>query len=125
MTAADRLAFDLFLVKTKDPLAYEAGTTESRFRRRVMAMVALERQRLAGRATNPKRHHNPPRNASAIGGARLIYPSGRIKGVWEGRHKNGKLYRHRFGRGLKTVYGLPDGSLVLAAHQGRLWKTFF
>jgi hypothetical protein len=39
MNAAERLAFDVFLVRTKDPLAYEAGTVEYRFRTRVMRMV--------------------------------------------------------------------------------------
>src|SRR6266478_5117725 len=73
---------------------------------------------------NPRRSrrrmkHNPPRRPGARGGARLIYPSGRIVGVWEGRHKNGKLYRHKFGRGLKSIYGLPGGDLLLTGHQGR------
>lgn len=35
-----RLAFDLFLVRTRDPLAHEAGTVESRIRERVRRMVA-------------------------------------------------------------------------------------
>ena len=35
----ERLAFDLFLVRTRDSLAYEPGTTEYRFRARVLAMV--------------------------------------------------------------------------------------
>lgn len=39
MTDAERLAFDLFLVRTGDPLAFEAGTPESRFRRRVEKMM--------------------------------------------------------------------------------------
>lgn len=42
MTDRDRLAFDLFLVETDDPLAYFAGSTESRFKARVLAM-ALDR----------------------------------------------------------------------------------
>jgi len=36
-----RLAFDLFLVRTGDSLAYEAGSPESRFRERVRRMLAL------------------------------------------------------------------------------------
>lgn len=34
-----RMAFDLFLVRTKDPLAYEAGTGEHRFCTRVERMA--------------------------------------------------------------------------------------
>ena len=43
MTLAERLAFDLFLVRVKDPLAYEAGTTERRFKTRVARMAHLAR----------------------------------------------------------------------------------
>jgi len=43
MTRAERLAFDLFLVRTKDSMAWEAGTTERRFRTRVERMVHLTR----------------------------------------------------------------------------------
>lgn len=82
---------------------------------------------LSGRAAGERaprgrgyRQNPPPRG----GGARLIYPAGRIVGSWYGRHRNGEHYRHRFGRGLKSVYGLPNGDLILSAHQGRLWKTF-
>jgi len=39
MTQDERSAFDLFLVRMKDALAYEPGTTESRFRRMVVAMA--------------------------------------------------------------------------------------
>jgi hypothetical protein len=39
MSATERRAFDLFLVRTGDPLAYEAGTGESRFVRRITSMV--------------------------------------------------------------------------------------
>jgi len=35
MTDMERIAFDLFLVKTHDPLAEQAGSPESRFRERV------------------------------------------------------------------------------------------
>lgn len=41
MTADERLAFDLFLVKMRDELAYEAGTVEHRFRTRVRRMADL------------------------------------------------------------------------------------
>lgn len=39
MTADERLCFDLWLVKVEDQLAQFAGTTESRFRARVLAMA--------------------------------------------------------------------------------------
>ena len=39
MSADERLAFDLFLVKMKDELAWQAGSPESRFRERVRRMV--------------------------------------------------------------------------------------
>jgi hypothetical protein len=47
MSREEVLAFDLFLVRTKDPLAWEAGSPESRFRRRVQRMAELERERRA------------------------------------------------------------------------------
>ena len=46
MTSADRVKFDLWLVKTDDPLAYQAGTAENRFRQKVERMVELERKKL-------------------------------------------------------------------------------
>ncbi len=49
MSGEERAAFDLFLVEMKDPLAWEAGTTESRFRRRVLRMAEQERERLAAK----------------------------------------------------------------------------
>jgi len=39
MNADERLAFDLFLVKMGDELAWQAGSPESRFRERVRRMV--------------------------------------------------------------------------------------
>lgn len=39
MTAHERVAFDLFLVRTGDELAYRAGSVESRFFARVRRMV--------------------------------------------------------------------------------------
>jgi hypothetical protein len=45
MTDAERLAFDFFLVRTGDPLAYEPGTTEHRFRTRVRRMIEAARPR--------------------------------------------------------------------------------
>jgi hypothetical protein len=45
MSDEARLKFDGFLVQTDDPLAYEAGTGESRFAKKVNRMVELERQR--------------------------------------------------------------------------------
>ena len=41
MTQEERLAFDLFLVRTGDELAFEAGTVEHRFMERVRRMVHL------------------------------------------------------------------------------------
>jgi hypothetical protein len=38
MSEQERLAFDLFLVRTRDPLAFEAGTCEHRFATRVRRM---------------------------------------------------------------------------------------
>ncbi len=38
-TEQDRLDFDCFLVRMKDPLANQAGTPEHRFRERVRRMV--------------------------------------------------------------------------------------
>lgn len=58
---------------------------------------------------------NPPR------GRTLIYTGGRIRGTWYGRHRNGKLYKHRFGGGSKAIYGLPDGSIQIVPDKGRLW----
>jgi len=43
MSAMERLAFDLFLVRTRDPLAYEAGTVEHRFSTRVRRMAGERR----------------------------------------------------------------------------------
>ena len=39
MTSDDRLRFDLWLVKMKDRLAWQAGSTEWRFKQRVKAMA--------------------------------------------------------------------------------------
>lgn len=41
MTEADRLAFDCFLVRMKDPLAYEPGTPIHRFVTRALRMFEL------------------------------------------------------------------------------------
>ena len=41
MTSEDRLGFDLFLVRMKDDLAYQPGSTESRFAERVRRMATL------------------------------------------------------------------------------------
>jgi len=41
MTADERLAFDLFLVKMGDELAWQAGSPESRFRERVRRMIGV------------------------------------------------------------------------------------
>jgi len=41
MSADDKLKFDGFLVRMDDPLAYQAGTPESRFRERVRRMAEL------------------------------------------------------------------------------------
>jgi len=39
MSADEHLAFDLFLVRMKDELAWQAGSPESRFRERVRRML--------------------------------------------------------------------------------------
>lgn len=39
MTTAERVAFDLFLVRMNDELAWEAGTVEHRFHERVRRMA--------------------------------------------------------------------------------------
>ena len=39
MSERERVAFDLFLVATEDPLAYEAGTPEHRFSTKVVKMA--------------------------------------------------------------------------------------
>ena len=39
MTAQDRVDYDCYLLRTRDALAYQAGTTESRFREHVRRMV--------------------------------------------------------------------------------------
>jgi hypothetical protein len=39
MGAAERKAFDNWLVSIKDPLAYEPGTTEQRFKQKVRELV--------------------------------------------------------------------------------------
>jgi hypothetical protein len=49
MDPAARLRFDRFLVDKKDPLAYEAGSCEHRFKARVLSMAETERQRRATR----------------------------------------------------------------------------
>jgi len=41
MSDREKLAFDLFLVRTRDPLAYEAGTVEYRFWTRVKRMAGV------------------------------------------------------------------------------------
>ncbi len=45
MDSDARLKFDGFLVQTDDPLAYQAGSPESRFRQKVEHMVKLEHER--------------------------------------------------------------------------------
>ena len=50
LDSAARLHFDGFLVRTNDPLAYQAGTPESRFKARVLSMVRTERERIEATA---------------------------------------------------------------------------
>lgn len=45
MSDRERVAFDLYLVRTKDELGFLAGTTFDRFRLRVTQMVEREEQR--------------------------------------------------------------------------------
>lgn len=44
MSQEERVAFDLFLVRVKDPLAYEPGSVEHRFNVRVMRMAEPQPQ---------------------------------------------------------------------------------
>ena len=44
MTDRERVAFDLFLVKTGDELPYRAGAAESRLRERVRRMIGYQRE---------------------------------------------------------------------------------
>lgn len=53
MNDRERLAFDLFLVRMDDPLAWCAGTTEWRFKHRARRMAYLERCRRAGTTPEP------------------------------------------------------------------------
>jgi hypothetical protein len=62
---------------------------------------------------------NPPR-----GGAGIFYPAGKLRGTWYGRHRNGQLYKHKFGPGKKWIRGLPDGTVQMGAHRGRLWNWY-
>lgn len=77
----------------------------------------FDRHVLPRKRSNPSRatQGNPPRRG------RVIYPEGVIKGTWYGKHRNGEHYFHKFGRGKKWVRGLPDGTLQIGAHKGRLW----
>jgi hypothetical protein len=65
-----------------------------------------------------------PRSSPRGGKATLIYPDGRLVGTWYGRHRNGGLYRHRFNHQHASIYGLPDGAIIVRARDGRLWKNF-
>jgi len=136
MSARDRLAFDLFLVRTHDPLAHEAGTAEGRFRTRVLRMAELERHRKAGTVPrNPchrptkrprsKGNQNPPRGRGGVPkNAIKIYDSYAFDAgtVGRGRHVGGGRYYHRHSSKTRMqTFGLPDGSLVLKPHRGKLW----
>ncbi len=71
------------------------------------------------------RDENPRRPSAPRGGkATLIYPDGRLVGTWYGRHRNGGLYRHKFNHQHASIYGLPDGAIIVRARDGRLWKNF-
>lgn len=122
MTSEEHLAFDLFLVRTRDPLAWEAGRPEARFKERVRRMVEMERQRRGNPRRGRARHRRNP--AARRRAETLIYPDGRIRGTFYGRHRNGKLYKHRFTSAHVAIGGLPDGSIVIHPSRGRLWNTF-
>ena len=64
------------------------------------------------------------RRARALGRRRVtIYPSALLLGELKGRHRSGGLFLHSFDKGIRCrVYGLPDGSLQIKAHWGRMWR---
>lgn len=55
MTAKDRARFDLWLVKTQHPLAWEAGSPESRWRRLIDRMVEQTKEWRSRTGQNPSR----------------------------------------------------------------------
>ncbi len=58
-------------------------------------------------------------------GRAFIYRSALLLGTVKGRHRNGDLFLHSFDKGIRCrVYGLPDGSIQIKPHWGRMWKTF-
>jgi hypothetical protein len=107
------------LVYAKPPApthqAYHVDGTEANTIRRELAQI-FEAAFPNPRGARTRRTHaaNPPRRT-------LIYTGGRLRGTWYGRHRNGKLYQHKFGGGTKAIYGLPDGSIQIVPHKGRLW----
>lgn len=135
MSPQEHLAFDLFLVRTRDPLAYVAGTAESRFRARVQRMAQLERHRRAGTVPENPCHRpgsrsrsrsnpNRSRGRSVPSNAVKIYDSYAFDPgtVGRGRHVGGGRYYHKHSSKTRMqTFGLPDGSLVLKPHRGRLW----
>jgi hypothetical protein len=73
------------------------------------------------RAAKPARRQRTKRNPPG-GRQVLIYSTGKIIGTFYGRHRDGRKYKHRFGGGCKAIYGLPDGSIRIVGHRGRLWE---
>jgi hypothetical protein len=76
-----------------------------------------ERTRAAKPARRKRSQTNPPRGRQV-----LIYSTGKIVGTFYGRHRNRGKYKHKFGGACKAIYGLPDGSIRIKAHRGRLWE---
>lgn len=102
----------------KGPLPHRPATMTSENAEIIMASVA----RIYGvrdHAGNRPRAHaaNPP-------GRELIYPSGRMVGTWYGRHRTGGYYKHKFTHADVSLYGFPDGSILLKPKRGRLWRQY-
>jgi hypothetical protein len=70
MTAQEKTAFDLFLVRTKDPLAWEPGTTEQRFRQRVQRMAEQFKEWERGRGGRGKK--NPAGELAQVGPSSFV-----------------------------------------------------
>jgi len=104
MTPRERLAFDLFLVRVGDELAWKAGSPESRFRERVRRMVATTK-------SNPRSsRNNPPPIPGEVEEVRYL------RG---GRHAG--PYKHRFRRGVVMLPQANGDVLLTARPRRRLW----
>jgi hypothetical protein len=88
----------------------------SRGRRAKSAQISRRHARL--RTQNPCHAPNP-------GGRILIYPHGRLRGTWFGKHAMGGWYKHQFNHRDASIYGNPDGSITIKLNsRGRLWNNY-